>query len=89
MTTCVPIKELKNTASFSKLVEESSDPVIVTKNGYEKFAVMTIEKLDALRMEAARTELYRHIDAAEADIREGRVVDGWESIEETRKKYAL
>lgn len=52
MTVCVPIKEMKNTAAFSDLVESSVDPIIVTKNGFEKFAVMTMEQLDALRLEA-------------------------------------
>ena len=50
MTVCVPIKDLKNTATFSKLVESSPDPVIVTRNGRESFAVMTVEELDALRL---------------------------------------
>lgn len=89
MTVCVPIKELKNTASFAKLVEESSDPVIVTKNGYEKFAVMTVEKLDALRMGAARAQLYDHIDAAEADFQADRVTDGFASQQNAREKYGL
>ena len=50
--TCVPIKELKDTATFSRLVESSADPVIVTRNGYDAFAVMTVEQLEALKFEA-------------------------------------
>lgn len=89
MTTCVPIKELKNTAAFAQLVEETSDPVIVTKNGCEKFAVMTVEMLDSLRMEAARAQLYRDIDEAEADFAAGRVIDAQSSQEKARERYGL
>ncbi len=89
MTTCVPIKELKNTSSFARLVEESQDPVIVTRNGYESFAVMTIAQLDALKLDAARADLYRDIDDAEADFAAGRVVDGRESQRLARVRYGL
>ena len=34
MTTCVPIKELKDTVKFSAMGEESEEPIAVTKNGY-------------------------------------------------------
>lgn len=89
MTVCVPIKEMKNTASFARLVEESSDPVIVTKNGFETFAVMTVEKLDALRLEAARAHLYRDVDEAESDFVAGRVTDARASQQQARERYGL
>lgn len=89
MTICIPIKELKNTAAFAKTVEEASEPVIVTRNGYETFAVMTVEKLDALKQEAARVRLYRDIDEAEDDFASGRVVDGHESQRAARERYGL
>lgn len=89
MTICVPFKELKNTASFAKTVEGSDEPVIVTRNGYETFAVMTVEKLDALKQEAARARLYRDIDEAEDDFAAGRVMDGRESQRKARERYGL
>lgn len=89
MTICVPIKELKNTASFARLVEGSSDPVIVTKNGFEAFAVMTVEKLDALRLEAARAQLYRDVDEAEVDLAAGHVLNARESQQKARERYGL
>lgn len=89
MTKCVPIKEMKNTAAFAQMVEESSDPVIVTKNGYEKFAVMTVEKLDSLRMDAARALLYDRVESAESDFTEGRVIEAAKSqLFTTNKKPA-
>ena len=78
MTVCVPIKDLKNTATFSKLVESS-----------ESFAVMTVEELDALRLEAARAQLYRDIDEAEDDFAHGRMTEANESQRRTRERYGL
>ena len=89
MPTCVPIKELKNTATFAKLVEESDGPIIVTKNGYESFAVMTMDQLEALELEAKRAQLYQAIDQAEQDMAAGRVSDGWESMRSARDRYGL
>ena len=89
MTVCVPIKDLKNTATFSKLVESSPDPDIVTRNGRESFAVMTVEELDALRLEAARAQLYRDIDEAEDDFAHGRMTEANESQRRTRERYGL
>ena len=89
MTVCVPIKDLKNTATFSKLVESSPDPVIVTRNGRESFAVMTVEELDALRLEAARAQLYRDIDEAEDDFAHGRMTEANASQRRTRERYGL
>ena len=89
MATCVPIKELKNTSSFAKLVEEADEPVIVTRNGYDTFAVMTMAQLEALELEARRARLYQEIDRAEADIAAGRVSDGWDSTKVARERYGL
>ena len=86
MTVCVPIKDLKNTATFSKLVESSPDPVIVTRKGRESFAVMTVEELDALRLEAARAQLYRDIDEAEDDFAHGRMSPGCTSNRSQMRK---
>ena len=89
MPRCIPIKEIKNTTEFARIVEESPEPVIVTRNGREAFAAMSIELLDAMRMERARAELYRLLDEAEEASRAGRVVDAHESIQRTRDRYGL
>ena len=80
---------MKNTATFSKLVESSPDPVIVTRNGRESFAVMTVEELDALRLEAARAQLYRDVDEAEDDFAHGRMTEASESQRRGRGRYGL
>ena len=89
MPVCVPIRDLKNTAEFSKTVEDSAGPVIVTRNGREAFAVMTVEQLDALRMEAARAELYQRVIEAEQDIATGRLADAHASQRAARERHGL
>lgn len=37
----VSVREMKDTAKFGKLVEESNGPVIVTRNDRDAYAVMT------------------------------------------------
>lgn len=88
-TTCVPIKELKNTADFTKLVENSDSPVIVTKNGCEAFVALSTSAYEALEMEAARSRLYQSIDRAEADIAAGRTVEAHTAINDIRSRYGL
>lgn len=43
MPKIIPIRELKNTAKISKFVEDSNEPVFVTKNGYGSMVLMSIE----------------------------------------------
>ena len=85
----VPIKELKDTASFAKLVKESEQPILVTKNGYDEFVVMSVDQHDALSMEVSRLKLYRHIDAAEEDFAVGHTIDAQKSQRAARERYGL
>lgn len=89
MPVCVPIKELKNTADFTKLVEGSDSPVIVTKNGCEAFVALSTSAYEALRMDAARAQLYQSIDRAERDIAERRTAEAHTAINNIRSRYGL
>ena len=89
MPTCVPIKELKNTAEFSRIVEESPSPVIVTKNGYDSFVAMTTQAYEALKLEAARAKLYQIVDQSERDISENHTMEARSAIAEARARYGL
>ena len=62
------MKELKNTADFTKLAESSDSPVVVTKNGCDAFVALSTSAYEALEIDAARLRLYQSIDRAEADI---------------------
>lgn len=89
MPTCVPIKELKNTAEFARTVCEADGPVVVTRNGGTAFVSMSPEHYEALRLEACRARLYDEIERGEADVRAGRVVDARSSITTMRERYGL
>lgn len=62
--TCVPMKELKNTAEFTDTVQNAAGPVLVTKNGREAFVALSMSGYEALCAEAARAKLYQAIMTA-------------------------
>ena len=89
MPVCVPMKELKTTADFTKLVENSDSPVVVTKNGCEAFVALSTSAYEALKIDAARLRLYQSIDRAEADIAAGRTIEAHVAIDDIRSRYGL
>lgn len=84
MPRIIPIRDLKNTSEISEMVHEASEPIYVTKNGYGDMVIMSVkmyeEKLYLL-------DAYNKLAAAEAQIAEGKVLDGDESIKSIREKY--
>lgn len=75
MPVCVPIKEMKNTAEFTKTVVAAQEPVFVTKNGREALVSMSPEVYEGLRREAARARLYDVVERGLDDMRAGRTSD--------------
>ena len=88
MPYCVPIKDLKDTAAFSKMVKETDHPIFVTKNGREEFVVMNTEVYHNDNIDPARQAFYNMIERSEQDYREGRCMDAFEFLEEMKVKYA-
>lgn len=89
MPVCVPIKEMRDTAKFSELVEQTPGPVTVTKNGYSKFVVLRSDDYDALEARAARTDLMARVAVAERERANGSTLDAFESLEAIEAKYGL
>lgn len=89
MATCVPISDLKDTASFSEKVALAGEPVVVTKNGYEKFVVIDAELFREYRRETPEEHLERLLREADCDVRAGRVADAREGLSEIRARYGL
>ena len=89
MATCVLISDLKDTAAFARKVERAGEPVIVTKNGYEKFVVIDAELFRDYRPLTAEEKLENKLVEAERDIRRGEVSDMREGLERLRAKYGL
>lgn len=71
MTRCVPIRDVRDTAKFAKTVEESKEPIVVTRNGYQAFIVMSTDEYDALRLEAEKAQMFARVALAESEIKHG------------------
>jgi PHD/YefM family antitoxin component YafN of YafNO toxin-antitoxin module len=85
MPRIVPIKELKNTATISKLVEESNEPVFVTKNGYGSMVLMS---MDVYEREFACNQTIELINESIRDYKKtGKSVEGPMFIQEMKAKY--
>ena len=89
MPIAVPIRDMRDTAKFSELVETSPTPVIVTKNGYSKFVVMRSEDYDELEAERAKAHLMNRIAIAERERAEHSGRDAFEALADLRIKYGL
>ena len=82
---CIPIRDLKNTAAVSEMCKKSAAPIFVTKNGYNDMVIMSAEVYDRIRL----VSVYEKLMEAEADIDEGRVMEGSASLRKLREKYGL
>lgn len=89
MPICVPIKDMKDTAAFTRTIEEAPGPVTVTRNGYDAFVVMRSEDYEAMQEELAKERFLRRIAQAEREYSSGRYTKGEESIEALKEKYGL
>jgi prevent-host-death family protein len=85
MPKIIPIRELKNTATISKYVQESNEPVFVTKNGYGSMVLMSIEVYER---EFARNQAIELINESIREMeRTGELSDGPMFIQEMKAKY--
>ena len=89
MATCVPVRDMKDTAAFSKLVRESPEPITVTKNGYSEFVVMRSEDFELMREEVAKARLVRILADADRSYEQGDYVSGPDVIASLRNRYGL
>jgi prevent-host-death family protein len=81
----IPIRELKNTASISKYVEESNEPVFITKNGYGSMVIMSIEVYEK---EIAKRQMIELINDSLKDINKSdQKIDGTLFLNEMKSKY--
>lgn len=86
MPQIIPIKDLKNTAEISDLCNKSEEPIYITKNGYGDMVIMSMKTYEKM---FRRLQIYKELEESEKDIREGRVYDAKEALEELRRKYDL
>lgn len=74
MPTVVPVRDMKDTAAFSALVERERD-VTVTRNGYEALHCLPAEKWVSQRDEVAKAKLLSRTTLAEQEIANGEYED--------------
>jgi prevent-host-death family protein len=85
MPKIIPIRELKNTASISKYVEETNEPVFITKNGYGSMVIMSIEVYEK---EIAKRQMIELInDSLKDNDKTDQKIDGTLFINEMKAKY--
>ena len=89
MAICVPVKEMKDTAAFARLVDDASGPITVTRNGYDVFVVMRSEDYEAMQEEIAKTKLLARIAQAENEYATAAYSDGRQVLSEIREKHGL
>lgn len=85
MPRIIPINELKNTANISKFVEDSNEPVFITKNGYGSMVIMSIEVYER---EISKNQVINLINESLKDKNnQSAKVDGTLFINEMKAKY--
>lgn len=89
MTRCVPIKDLRDTAAFDEMVSNSASPVIVTKNGYDRFVCVKSSDFSRWEQSDARARLLERIMIAEHERAEGLSSDAFDVTELLKAKYDL
>ncbi len=89
MPTCVPIKDLRDTASFDEMVMSSAEPVTVTKNGYDRFTCVRSSDFRRWETADARAALLERIMISEHERAAGLSSDAFDSLSALREKYDL
>lgn len=88
MPVCVPVRDMKNTAAFTELVQNERD-VTVTKNGYDALHCLSNEEYKLLQDEAVKARLLSRMMTAEAEIEQGDFADFDAFTSSIRREYEL
>ena len=86
MPRIIPIRDLKNTATISRMCNESDEPIYVTKNGYGDMVIMSMK---VYREKLMMLDVYDKLLAAEDEVKAGKLSDARISLEEIRRKHEL
>jgi prevent-host-death family protein len=84
MPKIIPIRDLKNTSEISQMCKEAAEPIYITKNGYGDMVIMSVEMYEK---KLSLLDVYNKLAEAEAQIAEGKVLDGETSLQGIREKY--
>ena len=67
MSVCVPVRDMKDTAAFTALVNKERE-VTVTKNGYDAIHCMSDDYYRAIQEEVAKAKLFSRMMLAESEL---------------------
>ena len=85
----VPIEDLRDTVAFDEIVTNSSAPIIVTKNNYDRFVCIKNSDFNKLQQANTRTRLLERIIVSEHERTEGLDIDAFKAIKDLKAKYGL
>lgn len=85
MAHIIPIRDLKDTSSLSKLVEMTNEPIYVTKNGYGSMVIMNMSVFENLVTRSLMVEGVQESIAHYEKTGEG--IEGTLFIQEMKTKY--
>ena len=88
MTVCVPVRDMKDTAAFTQLVEDERE-VTVTKNGYDAVHCLSNDEYRLMRDEVAKARLLSRMMLAEDEEARGDHTTYDEFAAAIREKYGL
>ena len=81
-----PIRDLKDTSAISRMCNESSDPIYITKNGYGDMVIMSMK---AYEEKLWLLDAYVKLAEAEEDLKIGKTVDARSALKDLRVKHDL
>lgn len=84
--TIIPMRDLKDTVEIERKCREADGPVFVTKNGYGRLVVMSIDHYEKLIGELREAKA---VNEGLKDIASGNIVDGDEVKTRICDKYGL
>ena len=86
MPRIIPIRDLKDTSTISKMCSESSDPIYITQNGYDNMVIMSMK---AYEEKMWLLDAYAKLAEAEAEVQNGKTVDARSALKTLREKHGL
>ncbi len=85
----VPIEDLRDTVAFDEMVTNSSAPIIVTKNDYDRFVCIESSDFNKLEQADARARLLERIMISEHERTERLGTDAFKATRKLKAKYGL
>lgn len=84
MAQILPITELRDTNKIDQLCYDTNEPIFITKNGYGRIVVMSMETYEK---KLAQIDIYNNVMLGLAQIDNNQTVDGKQFHNELRAKY--